>query len=65
MNNIGMAYDLMNNETLALQYHQQALAMNQKIGNTDGIGNSLTNIGNSYLKLKQFERAKGFFPGKP
>ena len=60
-NNRGFAYFNMGDFPNALKYHKKALDEWKEIPDSEGIGNSLNNLGVVYRQLSKYEKAQKFF----
>lgn len=57
LNTLAIAYSLTGNYDKSLEYHFQALQINEKIGDKESAGVNFNNIGFVYFKLKDWENA--------
>ncbi len=57
LNRIGNAYDILGNYPGAMAAFLQALALNEKINNPDGIRRNYNNIGVSYFRQEDYRQA--------
>jgi tetratricopeptide (TPR) repeat protein len=55
LNNIGGTYSFLGQPSKAIEYYQQALTANRKLGNEEGIAGNLSNIGIQYYEQKQYD----------
>ena len=62
LNNVGLAYDDLNNYEKALEYKLKALEMDEKLFSSDhpDLASSLSSVGSSYEDLNQHEKALEF-----
>ena len=60
-NNLGYAYQPLGQYQRAIDLHEQALSIAQKIGSHGGKATSLNHLGNVYDSLRQYPRAIEFF----
>jgi len=58
---MGMAYWNLGQYERAMAFYRQALKVQKGIGNLEGEGNALTNMGNVYANLSQYEEALEFY----
>ncbi len=56
-NNIGVVYSDLGDIEKSIYYHQQALALNEKIKNKQGIADSKLNLGANYLNWDRLSKA--------
>ena len=61
LNNIGNVYRRLSDYDRALEYYEKALALNEELGNKDGVAASIGNIGIVYEKLSLFAKALEFY----
>ncbi|MEJ7559341.1 MAG: tetratricopeptide repeat-containing sensor histidine kinase [Pedobacter sp.] len=61
LNNIGFAYDKMDDSRESIKYHFEALAIFKKLNFVKGINQSSINIGAIYYDLKQYKLAKSYY----
>lgn len=57
LNNLGNAYNSLGEHQIAINYHQQSLAIYREIGDRNGEANSLLGLGNTYNSLGQYQQA--------
>ncbi|OFY82188.1 MAG: hypothetical protein A3F72_08220 [Bacteroidetes bacterium RIFCSPLOWO2_12_FULL_35_15] len=60
-NNIGMVYDAQRNFPKALEYYEQALKIQEELGDRNGVASDLNNIGNVYHSEKNYSKAITYF----
>ena len=58
---MGNDYSLLGNYRKAIDFHQQALAINREIGDRQGEANALGNLGNTYFSLRDIRKAIEFY----
>ncbi len=61
LNNIGWAYDDLDQYQKALEYYEQSLTVRRKIGDITGEGVTLNNIGVVYKSLGQYRKALEYY----
>lgn len=61
LDNLGMIYRDMNRYDSAIVSHNQALKMQQAMGNRDAVAACYKNIGNVYMQMAKYEDALNFF----
>ena len=59
--NLGIVYKELGQVRKAIQYYENGLIINEKIGHQYGEGICLNNLGNAYKKLGQKDKAAQYF----
>ncbi|WP_062295128.1 tetratricopeptide repeat protein [Nostoc piscinale] len=61
LTSLGNAYRSLGEYQRAIEFHKQSLEISRKIGDRNGVGNSLIGLGNAYDSLGEYQRAIEFF----
>ena len=61
LNNMGIIYDQLGENTKAMDLFYRALKIDESRGNKDGAANKLGGIGNVFLRQKQYDKALDYY----
>jgi tetratricopeptide (TPR) repeat protein len=60
LGNLGNAYESLGEYDKSIGFHEQALEIHRRIGNSKGISKTLVNMGNAYYSLGEYDKSIGF-----